>query len=76
VVGVAWSGSPSDYEAFVARYGLTIPSLDDTAGQIYGRFAIPYQPAYALISADGEVETMLGSASAEIIDMMISGMLS
>ncbi len=75
MVGVAWTGSSSDYNDFATRYGLTFPSLDDTSGAVYERFGIPYQPAFAVVSPDGTVETLIGAGDDEVIDMLISGML-
>jgi peroxiredoxin len=71
VIGVAWTGSESDFEDFVGRHGLTFPSLSDDAGDVYDRFQIPYQPAFALVRPDGRVETVLGSAGDDVIDMII-----
>jgi peroxiredoxin len=71
VIGVAWTGSESDFEDFVGRHGLTFPSLSDDAGDVYDRFQIPYQPAFALVRPDGRVETLLGSAGDDVIDMII-----
>lgn len=73
---MAWTGSSNDYADFVARHGLTFPSLDDTAGVIYDRFGVPYQPAFALVGIDGSVETLIGAADEAILDMLISGALS
>lgn len=53
IVGVAWSGDERTYLDFIDEGGLTFPQIDDTAGEVYGRFGIPYQPAAVLISTDG-----------------------
>ena len=71
MVGVAWTGSESDFEDFVGRHGLTFPSLSDAPGVIFDRFDIAFQPAFALVRPDGQVETLLGSAGDDIIDMII-----
>jgi hypothetical protein len=71
VVGVAWTGSEGDFEDFVGRHGLTFPSLSDAPGAIFDRFEIPYQPAFAIVRPDGQVETLLGSAGDDIIDMIV-----
>jgi peroxiredoxin len=76
VVGVAWTGSESDFEDFVSRHGLTFPSLNDEAGAVYERFQIPYQPAFAVVRPDGQVETLLGSAGDDVIDMIIRDAVS
>ena len=72
---MAWTGSPSDYEAFVDRHGLTFPNLDDSPGEIFGRFGIPGQPAFAIVKPDGSGEVLIGAAGPELIDMIISGAL-
>lgn len=71
MVGVAWTGSEGDFEDFVGRHGLTFPSLSDAPGEIFGRFEIPYQPAFAMVRPDGRVETLLGSADDTVIDMIV-----
>ena len=76
MVGVAWTGSESDFEDFVSRHGLTFPSLSDGAGAVYDRFQIPYQPAFAVVRPDGQVETLLGSAGDDVIDMIIRDAVS
>jgi peroxiredoxin len=53
IVGVAGSGDQRTKRAFIDEGGLTFPQIDDTAGEVYGRFGIPYQPAAVLISTDG-----------------------
>ena len=60
IVGVAWSGTLSDYQAFVERHGITFTTLDDTSGDVYSTFGIAGQPAWAFISQDGTAEIQLG----------------
>jgi peroxiredoxin len=60
VVGVAWAGNVAAYEDFVDRHGLTFPNLDDTAGEVYRRYGVAGQPAWAFISRDGSAEVELG----------------
>ena len=43
----------ADLSRLHRRGGLTFPQIDDTTGEVYGRFKIPYQPAAVLISTDG-----------------------
>lgn len=68
---MAWTGSETDFEDFVARHGLTFPNLSDADGDVFFRFGIPYQPAFAIVAPDGQIETLLGSADAAVIDMII-----
>ena len=44
IVGVAWSGDERTYLDFIDEGGLTFPQIDDTAGEVYGRFGIPINP--------------------------------
>lgn len=70
---MAWTGSSSDYEAFIERHDLTFPNLDDSPGEIFGRFGIPGQPAFAIVKPDGSGEVLIGAAGPELIDMIIAG---
>jgi hypothetical protein len=65
IVGVAWSGTPSDYRSFVDRHGVTFITLDDTAGDIYSQFGVAGQPAWAFVSQDGSADVQLGGLSPE-----------
>lgn len=65
IVGVAWSGTPSDYRSFVERHGVTFTTLDDTAGDIYSQFGVAGQPAWAFVSQDGSADVQLGGLSPE-----------
>lgn len=72
-VGVAWSGSQDDYLGFIDEYGLTFPQLDDTSTEIFQRFGVPSQPAFAIVFPDGEVQTLFGAADDELLDSIIAG---
>ena len=71
VIGVAWSGEEHIYNDFVADGGLTFPQIDDTAGVVYERFGIPYQPAAVLISATGEISTVRGAIDAAMLSDLL-----
>ena len=71
IVGVAWSGTASDYKAFVERHGVTFINLDDTAGDIYYRFGIAVQPAWAFVSQDGTTEIQLGGLTADELESRV-----
>ena len=60
VVGVAWSGTDASYRDFVDRHGLTFANLDDSSGEVYRRYGVAGQPAWAFISRDGTVNVELG----------------
>lgn len=61
VVGVAWAGTDDSYDDFVSRHGLTFPNLADTPGDVYRRYGVAGQPAWAFISRDGSVRVELGA---------------
>lgn len=56
-VGVAAQDQLPAMREFVDKYGLgSITHLADTSAEIWKRFDVTYQPAYAFVSADGKVE--------------------
>ena len=71
-VGVAWTGTDDEFSDFVARHGLTFPSLSDDAATVYDRFGIPYQPAIVTISPDGDVQSHQGAADDARIDELVT----
>jgi hypothetical protein len=71
VVGVGWSGEDRIYRDFIAEGGLTFPQIDDTSGEVYGRFGIPYQPAVVFVRPDGSVETVLGEITASDVERFV-----
>lgn len=71
VVGVGWSGEARIYDDFIREGGLTFPQIDDTLGDVYGRFAIPYQPAVVFIRPDGVSETVLGEITPSDIEEFV-----
>ncbi len=60
-VGVAWTGTDDEFQAFIDRYGLSFPQLSDDAGVIYDRFGVPAQPAFVVVDDTGETDTLLGA---------------
>jgi hypothetical protein len=62
-VGVAWNGSESAMNDFVAQYGISFPTVVDQEGAVFARFGVPYQPAWTFISRDGTFDTSLGALS-------------
>lgn len=66
-VGVAWSGSTDEYQAFIDRYGLSFPQVDDSPGAVFERFGLVTQPGAVIVAADGEAETLRGRADGEAI---------
>lgn len=75
-VGVAWSGNDDEFQGFIDDHGLTFPQVSDSAGDVYARFGIPAQPAFVLVDAAGEVETLFGAVDEALLDDIISGAAS
>ena len=71
VVGVGWSGEERIYSDFIAEGGLTFPQIDDTVGDVYGRFGIPYQPAVVFVRPDGSTSTVLGEITASDVEAFV-----
>ena len=67
-VGVAWHGSDTEFQGFIDEHGLTFPQLSDDAGEVYGRFEIPAQPALAIVDRQGEVTTLFGAVDDVTLD--------
>ena len=63
VVGIAWSGTNSEYAAFIERHNLSFVNLDDSSGVLYRKYEIPYQPAWVFVDSEGAVTTRRGSLS-------------
>lgn len=74
MVGVAWSGSNDDYAKFIERHQLSFVNLDDSSGEIYRKFEIPYQPAWVFINSDGSVNTRRGALSQSDLETVLAGL--
>jgi hypothetical protein len=74
VVGVAWNGSNDDYAKFIERHQLSFVNLDDSSGDIYRRYEIPYQPAWVFVNTDGSVNTRRGSLSQSDVEAVLAGL--
>ena len=70
-MGIAWTGSDSEFQSFIDRHGLTFAQVSDDAGAVYDRFSIPYQPAVAVIQPDGNVETLFGAVDEARLDQLV-----
>ncbi|MEU1734186.1 redoxin domain-containing protein [Streptosporangium sp. NPDC020145] len=67
-VGVAGLGEVADMKGFVAEFTLNaFPHLADVTGEIWKRFGIVRQPAYAFIDDDGTVEVVRGELGQEAL---------
>src|SRR4051812_8208436 len=52
-VGVAARSDVAAMQAFVSKYNLNFPNLNDADGSIWARYNVPWQPAYVFYRADG-----------------------
>lgn len=70
-MGVAWTGSDSEFQSFIDRHGLTFAQVSDDAGAVYDRFSIPYQPAVVVVQPGGNVETLFGAVDGARLDQLV-----
>lgn len=75
-MGVAWFGDENAMESFVDRHGLTFDNVDDSPGDVFARFGVPGQPAWAFVAADGSVTTRLGSLKGADLDSLLESTLA
>lgn len=75
-MGVAWNGSEQSFGAFVDRHGLSFTNLDDSSGDLFGRFGVPGQPAWAFVAGDGSVTTRLGALDDATLDSLLESVLA
>lgn len=73
---MAWAGDSGSYQDFISRHGLTFVNLDDSEGDVFQRFNVPGQPAWAFVSQDGTAEVELGGLSASELDDRVMNLTS
>lgn len=71
-VGVAWTGDDDSFQGFIDKYGLTFPQISDDPGEIYARFDMAFQPAFAIVKTDGSIESVAGAVDDSLLDQIIS----
>ena len=52
-VGISTRADVAAMKAFVAKYNLNCPNIDDADGTIWAKFNVPWQPAYVFLKPDG-----------------------
>lgn len=68
-VGLAAHDRDQAMEEFVATFGLEgMLTLVDDDGSLWRHFGVRFQPAWAFISVDGDVEVVAGALSSERLD--------
>lgn len=66
ILGVPGRGEVREMEDFVADTGTAVLThLVDTEGVLWRKYGVVYQPAFALLSPDGEVEVINGALGAD-----------
>jgi hypothetical protein len=53
---------------------LSFVNLDDSSGDIYRKYEIPYQPAWVFVNSDGSVNTRRGSLSQSDVETVLAGL--
>jgi peroxiredoxin len=76
IIGIAWSGDQASYQEFVDRHGLTFRNLADDNGDLFARFEVPYQPAWAFVSPTGDVMTEQGVLSEAELEERLAAITS
>jgi hypothetical protein len=59
-------------QGFIDKYGLSFPQVNDDPADVFARFEVPAQPAWVFISADGEVQQLLGAAPEATLDKILT----
>ena len=76
MVGVAWAGETSTYQAFVDRYRITFPQGIDTQGELFAHFGVPGQPAWVFVGRDGRARTHLGELEPDELSRAFDALLA
>ena len=72
---MAWAGNTGSYGEFIARHGITFPTVDDTSGDLFSTFRVSGQPAFAFVNGD-KIDRAFGSLSASDIESRIESLVS
>jgi hypothetical protein len=51
---------------------LSFPQISDDSADVFARFNVASQPAIALITPDGEVQTLFGAADEAFLDSLLA----
>ncbi len=72
---MSWKGSERSAEEFVARHGLSFPSIYDPTGEVFSRFRVLSQPAYAFSDGSGGIELVPGAMDFGELDAAMAGLV-
>ncbi|WP_372507455.1 redoxin family protein [Mycolicibacillus koreensis] len=74
-VGVASASQPPAMREFVEKYSLgQMTHLADTDATVWKKFGVTAQPAFAFVTADGEVSVVKGELSADDLDQRVAAL--
>lgn len=57
---------------FIERHGLTFPSVNDQAGDVFAAYGVPGQPAWVFVDASGRGTRMFGALTDDQLDEAIA----
>jgi peroxiredoxin len=69
---VAWTGDDDAFQGFIDKHGLTFPQISDDPGEVFDRFDVAFQPAFAIVKTDGSIESVAGVVDDSLLDQIIS----
>ena len=76
MIGVAWTGDDASFQGFVDTHGLTFPQINDAGGDLFAKFGVPVQPAWAFVDSDGTVTTRVGAMDDATLDANLEQLAS
>lgn len=72
-VGVAAQDDVEAMRAFASKHGIdSFTNLNDKDGSVWAAFEVPAQPAFAFISASGDVERVNGTVTEQEIERWVA----
>ncbi len=73
---MAWTGDDESFQGFIDKYSLTFPQISDDPGAVFSHFSVPGQPAFVIVDAAGEVQTLLGAVDESLLDSILADVAS
>lgn len=75
-MGVAWNGDEASMQAFIDRHGITFANMNDQTGDLFARFGVPAQPAWAFVSPNGKATAYLGAMEETALDAALTNAIA